>query len=293
MAKVSHVLIPAGLEESFGKCLKSPDRFVHSRVCRFKKFVSRKQKKQLLEQSLFTALAVYWKEMTNEEKSAWKDAGDVIGLTNWQNFIHDIAARWAHGVAGIGTPKTSHQGRVGCLKIEAPDDYLKIKQLHPRHYFVRRRIPGKWTYEPVAVDELFELPLTISLSFNSDLEACGPDPSVRYFARVWHSYQGVDKETDLCLNMPAQSSGWQNMSETLTSVIGQVISYTLYIEIKDLRGVLYFDNIKAEHSLHNWARDPRCNEIDRVFPLSWHQIPKRWVAVEVGPNSSYSSTYKD
>jgi hypothetical protein len=60
-----------------------------------------------------------------------------------------------------------------------------------------------------------------------------------------------------------------------------------------LRGDLYIDNVKAEHSGQNWVRDTYCEDILQGFTKAFYQIPKHWAAVILPEGSMYDSIYKD
>jgi len=315
MALVSYILTPEGFDENYWKTLKPTSAFLYPRVSKNTRFLSRKQKLALKDRSLFTWFAEYWRELTDDEKNDWKEAAAEIGLTNWQLFVHDTAARWAYQYPDFSTPNTLHQGRVGWIQIDEPDDEIKITQLHPKFYWVKRLAAGhKRFFVPVKVTEDFALPLKIEISYYADLEVVGENPFAKFYAEVWRSYQGVDYKTELKIDFDFQpveatygegifgrsrygqeeaAPGWRRAEATLSQAAGQIIHYDIFIHLKGLRGTLYFDNVEAEHSAQNWARDPRCDEIEKVHPRTWFLIPKNWVGVTVPDNSFYQSTFVD
>jgi len=84
---------------------------------------------------------------------------------------------------------------------------------------------------------------------------------------------------------------WKTDNATLSSVLGVVSSYNLYIHLYKVRGTLLFDNPKAEHSAQNWVRDPYCKNIGQSFTKAFYQIPKHWAAVILPVGSDYDSYY--
>jgi len=84
---------------------------------------------------------------------------------------------------------------------------------------------------------------------------------------------------------------WKNAETTLTTLLGYVIRYDLYIHLYNLQGDLYVDNIKVEHSGQNWARDPWCKDINQGFTRAFYQIPKHWAGVIVPDGAIYDSIY--
>lgn len=293
MAKVSFISVPEGMEKNYFESVKIADAFAFPRVVKNTRFLSRRKKLDLQGRSLLKIIAEYWKVLDNDEKTAWKEAGEVVGLTNWQLFIHDSCARLKYDYDVSPDVSNLHQGYVGWIHIENPDKELKIAQLHPKTYWIQKLQAGhKRFWVPIKITEDFQLPLKLSLSYSADLEIVGENPFAKIYAQVWHSYQGVDIQTELKIDLDLQT-GWKNVEQTLSAVIGHVIHYDLYIHLNDLQGDLYFDNIKIEHSAQNWARDSRCNDITKTLPRVWFLIPQRWVGVIVPDNSFFKSTYKE
>jgi len=282
--------------------------------------------KGLTARSLLPQIAALWNAFSVEEKQAWVDAADaekdlvdlpvlafgstfygeiVYGdcfygihitqsiITGWRLFVQDQSSRIKNDMAGVITPSLLHQSFVGNLLIEAPASELKIIQIHPHFYWISRKITGKkGMYEPVLVTEDFNFPLDISLNYSSDLTSAGANPSAKFYARFWHSYQGADQYTDLEIVLDL-ITGWKNATATLSSAIGYVIRYDMYFHLKDLTGNLYFDNVKVEHSGQNWARDPFCKDINQGFTRAFYQIPKNWAAVTLPEGAQFDSIYKD
>jgi len=201
------------------------------------------------------------------------------------------------------------------LHVEAPASNIKIVQLHPRSYWISQKVSGKkGMYQPVLVTEDFALPLTISLNYRAELTSAGASPSARFYAKVWYSYQGVDHFEYLELPLDL-SCDWKTASAFLSveqfsnfgigtygvslfgfddwPVLGYIVGYDLYFELVDVRGDLYIDNVKAEHSAQNWVRDTYCNDIDQGFTRAFYQIPKHWAVVDVPDGAWYNSIYKD
>ena len=293
MAKVEYVsLIPAE-EILYYKGLTAQDRFTFPRVCLKYTFFSLKKKKGLTARSLLPQIAEAWNPLTDLVKLNWKTAGAESNLTGYRLFVQDKSARIKNDLAGNATPSLFHQSWIGNLRIEAPADKIKIVQIHPRSYWIWKKVGGKkGMYQPVLVTEDFALSLKISLNYKSVLTAAGPSPSAKFYADVLSSYQGVDRHAFLEISI-GLNDDWNFKESTLTSVLGYVIGYTLYFELLDLTGNLYFDNVKAEHSGQNWVRDPFCKDINQGFTKAFYQIPKHWAAVELPAGAQYDSIYKD
>ena len=121
----------------------------------------------------------------------------------------------------------------------------------------------------------------------------GPDECfAKFYARFWHSYQGRNLYTDLEINLDFLED-WQITEDTLTNLLGYVVGYELNFHLINLRGTLYIDNIKAEHSGQNWARDPYCRDINQGFTRAFYQIPKNWAAITSPAGTWFESFYID
>jgi hypothetical protein len=256
-------------------------------------FFSYKKKKGLSARSLLPQIAEAWNALSDLQKLNWKTAGAESNLTAYRLFVQDKTARILNDFEGNATPSLLHQSWIGNLKIESPASSMKILQVHPRSYYIWKKVGGKkGMYQPVLVTEDFALPLKISLNYKTVLTASGPSPSAKFYADVWHSYQGIDRHTLLEISM-GLNDDWQNKEATLTTAPTYVIGYTLYFELSDLTGDVYFDNVKAEHSGQNWVRDSVCKDINQGFTRAFYQIPKHWAAVDLPAGAQYDSIYKD
>lgn len=291
MAKTTYVDILPGLEQAYFTGVQSSDRFVFSRIIKKTTLLSVKKKKGLTLRSLLPQVSETWQGLSEAQKTAWSSAGAQCDLNGYRLFVQDQSLRIKNEMSGTATPSTLHQSLVGNLHIEAPATELKITQIHPRFYWVSRKVTGKkGMYEPVLVTEDLALPVTISLNYKSNLTATGGGSFAKFYARFWHSYQGADQYTDLEISLDLIAD-WKNAETTLTTLLGYVIRYDLYIHLYNLQGDLYVDNIKVEHSGQNWARDPWCKDINQGFTRAFYQIPKHWAGVIVPDGAIYDSIY--
>lgn len=291
MAKVTYLNIPAGLEDTYWKALKPTDRFLFSRVVRNDSLISRKRRKGMSLKSMFPVVSPLWLALTDDDRTAWGLAGAVNKLTGWQLFLNDTIYRISNDISGLAVPSLFHQGFVGEIKIVSPATEILISQFHPASYYVQKQVPHKkGLYYPALISEGFGLPLTLEISFCSNLVSCGSNSSARFYAKIKNSWQAVDDEIELSIPLEFVA-GWNTKTVTLSTLRGTVIGYNLYIEIIDLQGILFFDNIKATHNLTNWARDPMCKSIDNTYTKAFFQIPKNWIG-EILPNGAeFDSVY--
>jgi hypothetical protein len=293
VAKTSYITIDPELEAAFYRIAKPSDRFVFNRLVRADTLLSRKRKKGISQRSLLPQLAAIWAGFSGAQKAAWDSAAAQMFLSGWQLFVQDQTIRILNDMAGSATPSTLHQSWVGNLKIAAPASEIKIVQVHPRNYWISQKVVGKkGMYEPVLITEDIVLPLTISLNYFSDLAEVSSPSFAKFYARVWHSYQGVDLYEELLIPLD-YSAGWQHAYATLSNVSGYIVAYDLYFWLKGLRGNLYFDNIVSWHSEQNWARDPYCKDISQSFTRAFYQIPKHWAPVTLPSGAEFDTIYKD
>jgi hypothetical protein len=302
MAKTQSIDVADELKNLEAAALERSDRFVYGVVQAHKRLPSKKQKRLLARPavlgspqvgrgSLFRLFAPLWRELSTAQKDVWKDAGGVSGLTNWQTFVSDNAARVRNSLALSVPPSELWQVRAGRLLIESPASEIILKQEHPLDYWTAPKIVGKsWKRELVRLTETFSLPLSLSIRYKSNLSATGPEQVARYFARIWYSYQGTDRTVDVVCDFSA-SSDWVELTASLSGITGIIIGYTLFLEVSGYTGELLFDNIEATHGGTNWARDPRCDDISKTFVKGFAVVPPFWVPVSLPTGASFSTEF--
>ncbi len=291
MARTRFVDIPEALEDAFWGQLQSGDRFVLPKIIRKSVFFGRKKIANLTRHSYLPAIKEIWNGFTNQKKQDWKDVDPHTRQHGWRTFVADQSKRIKLGIGGEATPNEFHQDLVGAIVIENPAEETKIAQFHPSQYWVNTKVQGKKSmYEPVSVTESVALPLKITINYKSDLVSTGLGSLVKFYATVLHFYQGQNLETNLEIDIPL-IGGWASQNITLSSVLGEVVSYNLYIHLDKVRGTLLFDNPKAEHSSQNWVRDPYCQDISKTFTRAFYQIPKHWAVINLPVGAAYNSIY--
>ena len=293
MAKTSYIDILPEVEDQFFSSLQPGDRFTFGRVARKNLLLSRKRKVGVSQRSLLPEIAAAWAGLSGAHKIAWSDAGAECNLNGYRLFTQDYCARRANDLAGLATPSLFHQSFVGQIHIEAPATEVKLVQIHPRSYYIKQKIYGKKSmYNPVVVTEDLTLPFDLSLNYKSNLTAEGANPYAKIYAEFWYSYQGVNLLYNLEIPLDLVAD-WKNATVTLSVLKSIVVRYDLHIHLHDLRGDLYFDNIKAEHGGQNWARDPFCKDVDQSFTRNYYQIPKHWSPEILPDGADFESIYKD
>lgn len=291
MAKVSYLQLPAGIDLSFAKGLNPGDRFMTSRLRRTCSFLSRKRVKGLTQKSLLPQISLDWANLTTEQKQVWNDIGPLQELNGWRYYVKDKCLRIKNALTGDIVPNEIYQDLVGQINISSPASHIKITQLHPESYWVLKKVKGtKSQYSPVQVTEQFSMPLSLSLSYKTNLVSTGPNSYVRFYAVVYSLYQGTKIENPLIIEMPLVAD-WTGDSATLDTVVGFAKDYTLFIEAYNVRGDIWFDNVSAFHSGQNWCRDPFCRDINQSFTRAFYQIPKHWAPLDLPSGSSFESLY--
>lgn len=291
MAKTSYIQVPPELEDKFYKAVQTMDRFIIPRLKPKIGLFSRKRKTEIASRSYLSQCAALWNNFTDEQQQAWKDVDPHSQQHGYRTFIADQAQRIKLELAGVATPNQYHQDLVGKLLIESPADELKITQLHPSSYWISQKVEGKKNmYQPIEISESFSLPLKITISYKSDLTSTGEGSFAHFYTVIRHLYQGQNLSYNLIVSIPLQSH-WNKKDITISSLIGQAVSYDLYIHLYNVTGTLLIDNVKAEHSGSNWAIDSFCNKIEQTFSRGFYQVSQPWAPITLPTGSSYKSIY--
>jgi hypothetical protein len=168
---------------------------------------------------------------------------------------------------------------------------IKLLQPHPYKYYVAKKVAGKKSmYSPVEVDEYLTLPFEIGISYKTDLTAVGSNPYAKFYAKIQYHYQGQNLFQNLEIILPL-SHIWDRQTATVNTIATSVVDYILYIELNDVQGTILFDNVLAEHSAQNWARDIYCKKIEQSFSRAFYQVPKAWAPEILPDGAGYKSVY--
>jgi len=291
MPKVGGVEITPGLEDEYHKNLQSGDRYIYSRVGRRNAMISRAKKKSLITRSLLQYFGDIWASLDFAQITGWDYTGGLMGLSGWQLFVAENSLRYQLGLLPSTSISHYHALKVGHIQTLEPLDSIKIAQYHPPDYFVLQKVAGFQTkYRPVLVKEDFSLPLQIQINYRAVFLIPGPPSKVSFYAIIRHDYQGKALYSEVGIDFETEL-GWSTDSITLDEVKGEVKSYTLFIEITGAVGVFWFDFVESNHSGQNWAIDPFCEEIDRVYTRGFDRVPQPWQVVNMTEGASYKSIY--
>lgn len=292
MARTQTIEIPDELRNEQRSALEQRDRFILGVVQGHKRILPRQKARRFGRGSLFRLLGPIWQGLSEGQKDQWRDAAVLNGISGWQLFISDNAARIRNELPYPEPPSMQWQVNTGHILIQAPANSIKLRQEHPQDYYVVERVPGQWWKEQLTlVQEIFSLPLELQIRYKSNLTAEGGDQSARYYADIWTSYQGEDINTQLEIPFTPVSD-WATASAVTSGLRGILVGYTLYIEIVGYRGDIQLDNIRAIHSGTNWARDPRFNEMDRKYRGAFTVAPNFWQPDDLPEGSQYFSQYQ-
>lgn len=291
MAKVAYVNPDPDLKDRFTKLFAPVYKTRNSSLRWNGRIIPARKKKDYVTKSLLPEIRELWKGLSDADRSAWSDAAAVSDYSGWQQFVQDTAYRIKFEIPGVATPSTLHQYKVGRIVLAEPADFFRLEQLHPVKYFQMVKVPGtKSQREPEAVIEQLTLPLTIGLSYRTNLTSNGPNPYCKFYAKVIRSYQSLDLEEEVGFDIPL-SSTWDRETATLTDVVGVARWYSLYIELNDVLGTIEFDILQSEHSGSNFARDFRCTNISSGLTNYNYQLPASWAADAPEEGVTFGSVY--
>lgn len=293
MAVVGSFTIPDEILVLFNNLVRRVDSRRYGAVAQQGHLLSREKKLKVSTRSLLPVISDYWRGLTTTEQNNWKSAGASNTLNGWNLFVQDTAYRLKYGLPGLATPSDLHQYKVGKIEIAAPATGATIAQYHPNRYYKLKKVTGsKALYVDFAINEALVLPLEIGLSYKSALTSQSGNSYARFYAVIKSHYQGRDIETTFSIEL-SLSASWTRETLNCTEVIGVARSYELWLDLHDVRGQFYFDNIRAYHTGTNWARDHRCNDVNNDLSKINYQIEKSWEEQYLPTGSAFDSVYVD
>jgi hypothetical protein len=291
MAIIAGLEIPPELLRLFRDLMRVNDARRYGSLAKHGHLLSKQKKRDVSTRSLLPEISALWQALPAPTKSAWVLAGTASSYRGWNLFVQDTSYRLKHDIAGIATPSEFHQYKVGRLEINAPANSARLVQYHPEHYWKIKKVVGtKGQFDDVKVVERLALPLTIAVSYRTDLTATSGTPKARFYAQILSSYQGRDIETELVIEFNLQA-GWTREIATVSEVVGVVRSYNVYLEFIDVRGWFEWDNVSCTHSGTNYARDFRCTDVNNTLTRSNYQIEKSWEETLLPAGAAFDSVY--
>lgn len=291
MALIGGLDVPEELIRLFRNLVRVNDQRRYGSVAKNGHLLSREQKLKVSTRSLLPQIKELWAGLSEPDKAAWSAAAGATNMNPWNLFVQDTAYRLKFELSGLATPSILHQYKVGKIEINAPANHALLAQYHPETYYVQRKVRGtKALYQDVRISEKLMLPLEVGLSFKSDLIAAGSNPEVKFYAKVLSSYQGrtIENETGFTIDL---SSDWDRQTVVCSEVIGVARSYNLYLSFTDVRGEFYWDNVLANHTGTNFARDFRCTDVNNELSRANYQIEKSWEEETLPTGAAFDSVY--
>lgn len=293
MAKTSFIDTTYADITKYESALRTANRYFSARIVKKNKLLSAERKAEIKARSYLSILKEIWATYTETQKNNWKVAGTAMGKTGWQAFVQDTSIRIRAMLEGEATPSAYHNGYTGSVVMLENSTHYRITQIHPTTYYIKRKVSNKKSmYRILKVSEPVTLPFLLGVSYKSNLTATSENYLASFYAIVRSHYQGLDIDTAHTINFNLQQS-WTRAEETLTTVLGVIRSYTLYIELFNVEGILYFDNLKSYHTGQNWVRDPACNFIEQAFTKQYSEVPKHWQEDILDPLAFHASAYED
>ena len=245
MALVMGITLPAGLEIVYNKTLRMYDISVLCNVGKNPRFFPRARKTTLREITYLYQIAYAWGAYTASEKEDWMWAANINGDHGYNLYVQDKSYRIKYGIGGNAVPSIYHQFKVGQIHIAAPANNAKIVQ-----------------YNLTRVN----FPATFELCYKTNLTASGADPYAR-LKFIWtRYYQGENIESIETIELPLVS-GWDRAKQAITNKKGIRGKWRLELELNDVTGDLWFDNIYAFYSGEIKLIDPFCEEVEKWWKL--------------------------
>lgn len=291
MAMIGELVVPDELRLLFAELVRFNNYRQNGGVVKNGHLLNKYQKQDIAGRSLLPEIRDIWYNMSSSEQNDWKLAAAQNGQRAWNLFVQDTSYRIKWGLSGIATPNLFHQYKVGKMEINAPANGARLVQYHPIKYWKMQKVPGtKSLYVDVAVEERLQLPLTLEISYKTQMTAQSGSARIRYYAQIFSSYQGRDIETEVGIDIPL-STDWARQTITATEVLGVARSYNLWLEFVDCRGEFWWDNTVARHTGTNYARDPRCSDVNNTLTRINYQIEKSWEEEFLPNGSAFDSVY--
>ena len=258
MARVYGITIPAGLEIIYNRTLKMYDVSVFCNIGKNRRFLTRRTRYNLKQFTKLFSVAYAWNALAQAVKDAWYAAGDASGINGYALFTQDKIYRIMNSLAGTATPSIYHQYKIGHIEIGSPANSAKLTE-----NFITP----------------FALPADLTISYKSDLAADGADPYAKIIFKTLRFYSGrnIDESHEINLDL---IHAWEKKTLNIPVKDGILGNWSISIELNDVTGDLYFDNVNLEFNGTIQNHDPFCDF-----------FPKYWAQDDVGNGVSVESIY--
>ena len=237
------ITLPAGWEIIYNKTLRMYDISVLCNVGKNPIWFPRKRYVTLKEVTYLYDIAYLWGNLTEDQKAEWNYASNVIGQHNFNLFTQDTSYRKKNGIGGLATPSLYHQYFVGHLKIENPANFSKIVQYNFRKIL---------------------FPASFELCYHTNLVADGVNPYAR-FTIIYNRYvYGRTIEQSQTIEIPL-ISGWDKAKQQIIDIGGRKGRWRVELELNDVVGDIWFDNIIVEYGGQIRLNDPYCMDVVKYW----------------------------
>ena len=243
MVRVYGITLPSGIEIYYNRSLKMYDVKVYCNIGKNRRFLSRKAKYNLRQFTKLFAVASAWDLLSAAEKDAWYTAGNASGINGYALYTQDRIYRLMNSLVGSATPSIYHQYKIGHVKIEAPANSAQLTEYH--------------------ITPLI-LPATLKLSYRSDLTADGGDPYAKLIFKSLRFIAGKNIVETQEINIDL-SAGWKTQEITIAVKEGILGEWSVRLQLNDVTGNLYFDNLFAEFNSTIQNHDPFCDFFPKYF----------------------------
>jgi hypothetical protein len=241
MVLVMGITLPAGIDIVYNKTLRMYDISVFCNVGKNPRFYPRSKYYSLKEVTYLFQIAYAWSALSDAERLDWNTAAEVLGWHGYNLYVEDKSYRMKYGIGGNATPSIYHQYFVGHLKVEAPASSALVAQ-----------------YNSTRVN----FPATFELCYKTDLTASGASPSAK-LKFIWTRYfQGQNIENTEEIVLPL-SQAWTQASKSVTLLSGIRGKWRIELELIDVTGDLWFDNVFVTYSGEIKVADPFCMDVVR------------------------------
>lgn len=233
------ITLPAGIEIVYNKQIKMYDIAFLCRVGKNPQFFPRSKFYTLKEITYLFDIAYSWNAFSDETKEEWSFASNIIGQHGYNLYVQDKSYRMKHEIGGDATPSIYHQYLVGHLNIQSPASGALITQYN------NRRV---------------NFPASFELCFKTNLSADGADPYARLKFTWTRYYMGQNIEQTETIELPLVS-GWDKRKQWIPYHKGIRGKWRLELELNDVTGDIWFDNIWSEYSGELHPNDPYCMDV--------------------------------
>jgi len=258
MVLLMGITLPAGVEIIYNKQIRMYDVSIFCNVGKNPRWFPRAKKHTLKEITYLYQIAYAWANFSQEVKDAWASAGDVIGQHGYNLFVQDKSYRIKNEIVGNATPSIYHQFLVGHINVSAPASNALIAQYNSRR---------------------LDFPASFELCFKTNLTASGADPYAKLKFTWTRYYQGQNIDSEEVINLPL-SQAWTKEEKAITEYEGIRGKWKIELELNDVVGDIWFDNIMVEYSGEIKLNDPYCMDVER-----W------WRAVDLPSGATLETVY--